>query len=86
MSADVLILIAFVISIYIWQREKSKLSLYTVIYFVVLILFAAWEYYALNVLRLSGSAASISNDVSTAFWIAAGILLIVILTKFFRRK
>ena len=86
MSADILILVAFVISVYIWQIEKSKLSFYTVVYFVVLVLFAAWEYVAHNVLHLTGTAASIISDVSLAFWITAGILLIVLLTNFFKRR
>jgi hypothetical protein len=86
MSADVLILIAFAISVYIWQREKSKLSFYTLLFFLVLVLFAAWEYCAQNVLHLTGPTASISNDVSVVFWIAAGIVLIALLTKLFRRR
>jgi hypothetical protein len=86
MVADTLILIAFAISVYIWQREQSKLSFYTFVFFVVLVLFATWEYFAQNVLHLTGSAASISSEVSLVFWIVAGITLIALLTKFFTRR
>ncbi len=86
MTADTLILIAFIISVYIWQREKSRLSFYNLLFFAVLVLFALWEYLAQNVFHLSGAVAVISNDVSRVFWVLAGVVLIIILVKFFKRK
>jgi len=84
MVADILIALALVLSVYIWRIERSKLSFYNLVFFVVVIAFAAWEYVAQDILHLPKTV--LSRDISSIFWIAAGVVLIVIMVKFFRRK
>jgi hypothetical protein len=86
MSFYILLSIAIVLAFYIWHREKSRLSFYTLIFLVIVILFGAAQDFVKYKWHLAGVALAASDTINAIFWTAAGITLIVIMIKFFKRK
>jgi hypothetical protein len=86
MSFYIFLFVAIVLSLYIWQRERSKLSFYNLVFCAVVILFAAGQDFVKYTWHLTGTALFVSDTINVVSWAAAVIIWIVITIKFVRRK
>jgi hypothetical protein len=78
---EILLLVAFLISYYVWQKEKNNYELYYLRLYGAGVLALIWEHVAKDVVHLSGAAELINRYFILLFWLAAGIVWVSLTIK-----
>lgn len=85
MFSYVLILIVIALSVYLWRRERSKLSVHNLWFCIVVFLFSVVEDFIHYRWHLTGMIKFINDTINAVFWTAAVIIWILIMVKFLTR-
>lgn len=78
---EIVFLVAFGVSCYVWWKEKSKANLRYIWLCAVIMSELIWQRVAKDILPFSGTASLINLYFERAFWIAMGAVFLLLLSK-----